>query len=86
MFAINYELIILARETMGITQADLAKKLYIEQSTLSKIENGLAIPQKNLIAKIADVLEFLSLFFIKNGNQLGLKVIIEENFRCQLKY
>src|SRR4051812_5541571 len=49
MSEINPEMIILARDLRGMTQADLAKELSISQSALSKYEAGLIdVPQEQL--------------------------------------
>jgi transcriptional regulator with XRE-family HTH domain len=40
----------------GITQIDLAKKLNIKQSTISKFENGTKIPSLERTVEIANIL------------------------------
>ncbi len=45
-----------ARRTAGLTQQQLADKLEIDRSMISKIENGKAIPYVNLAGKIAYIL------------------------------
>lgn len=36
------------RSALGLTQAELARRCSVEQQTVSKIENGLAIPRDEL--------------------------------------
>lgn len=73
MNSVNYELIILARETMGFTQADLAKHLFIEQSTISKIEHGLLPPSSEIVSKIADILEYPESFFYQEWKPIRVE-------------
>jgi Zn-dependent peptidase ImmA (M78 family)/transcriptional regulator with XRE-family HTH domain len=64
----NPEMLILAREARGLSQKELAEKLDISQSKISKLEDGLlpAIPEQELNA-IAEVLHFLPSFFMQPG-------------------
>jgi Zn-dependent peptidase ImmA (M78 family)/transcriptional regulator with XRE-family HTH domain len=80
MPAINYELIILARESMGVTQAELAEKLFVEQSTISKIEHGLIPPTNDLIDKISIFLEYPSEFFYQEWKPIR----VEGHYRRKL--
>ena len=41
---INAEMVILARESRGMTQAALARAMNVQQGTVSKIEAGLQNP------------------------------------------
>lgn len=66
MASVNYELIILARESIGITQAEFSEILQVEQSTISKIENGLIPPSEETIKKISSLLEFPESFFYQD--------------------
>ena len=45
------------RKERGLTQAELAEKLGVHQSTISLIENAARNPSANLLVKIADVLD-----------------------------
>ena len=45
------------REKSGMTQAELAEKLYVSDKTVSKWEKGLSIPDVQMLIKIAEVLE-----------------------------
>lgn len=69
----NYELIILAREAAGLTQAELAKALHIEQGTLSKIEHGLLTASDEILEKISSYLEFPKSFFCQQWNPIRIE-------------
>jgi Zn-dependent peptidase ImmA (M78 family)/transcriptional regulator with XRE-family HTH domain len=69
----NYELIILAREAAGLTQAELAKALHVEQGTLSKIENGLLTASDEILEKISWYLEFPKTFFCQEWNPIRIE-------------
>lgn len=45
------------RESKGIKQFELAEKIDIEPTNLSKIENGVYLPREDKLFKIANVLE-----------------------------
>lgn len=52
----NISLIRMARTIQGWTQAQLAEKLNIDRTTLSRVETGFVIPGPELRKRIADVL------------------------------
>ncbi len=60
---INSEMIVLAREARGLTQIELADRLSISQSQLSKIESGVQEIQDALLGKLTVVLDFPEHFF-----------------------
>jgi len=63
----NSQMLILARESRGITQKELVEKLSIEQGTISKIENGLLSVNEDLLQKLSKVLSYpMSFFFQKD--------------------
>lgn len=64
--AVNPDMIVLARETRGVTQKELAEKLRVEQYQVSRIESGL-LPRLALdkIEEIAHVLKYPSKFFFQ---------------------
>jgi Zn-dependent peptidase ImmA (M78 family)/DNA-binding XRE family transcriptional regulator len=65
---LNPDLIIVAREALGITQSELAKKLKIDQGNLSKMENGfLSIPEE-IVKSISQILSFPLGFFYETGS------------------
>lgn len=60
---VNPDLIILARESLGITQSELAEKLKIDQGNLSRMEHGLLSIPDEIIKEIADILSHPVNFF-----------------------
>jgi Zn-dependent peptidase ImmA (M78 family)/transcriptional regulator with XRE-family HTH domain len=56
-------MIVLARESRGMTQKELAAELKIDQGHLSKVENGLVGVSDELIEKLSKVLRYPNNFF-----------------------
>ena len=61
------------RESKGLTQAQLAEKLFVSDKTVSKWENGKGYPDISLLESIAETLgvsvaELLSGQVVRNGN------------------
>lgn len=73
MDKVRYELIILARESVGFTQAELSEALRVEQGTISKIENGLLEASEDIVDKIAIVLDFPKSFFYQDWNPIRVE-------------
>lgn len=46
--------IVLARESLGLSQRDLAKKCGMQQPALARIETGKVVPKLNTLIKIAE--------------------------------
>lgn len=71
MAEFNNEMVILARESRGYSQRELCepknKLLNFSQALLSKIEQGLVIPEKEIVNELANVLEYTPNFFYDNG-------------------
>jgi Zn-dependent peptidase ImmA (M78 family)/transcriptional regulator with XRE-family HTH domain len=68
---VNPEMLALARESRGMTQKDLAERLTVAQSHVSKYENGLlTIPHPELI-KLARVLDYPEAFFYQTDPVFG---------------
>lgn len=59
----NPEMLTLARETRGLTQADLADGVSLSQSELSKIETGMKGPSSNVVERLAGHLRYSVDFF-----------------------
>lgn len=64
---VNPSMIVLARESRGLTQSELASKLKIGQGHLSKIENGLLDISDNILSDLAKILHYPKKFFFKNA-------------------
>lgn len=69
----NYNLIILARETEGYTQAELAEAIKIEQGTISKIENAILEAPEETVKKISDLLDYPIQFFYQDWNPIRVE-------------
>jgi Zn-dependent peptidase ImmA (M78 family)/transcriptional regulator with XRE-family HTH domain len=67
----NPEMLILARESRGHTQTDLARLIGIEQGTLSKIESGLLPPADYILSRLAQELKYPAEFFYQNEKVFG---------------
>src|SRR5439155_22483179 len=59
----NPEMVSLARESRGLTQIELARKLEVSQGYLSKIESDLLEPSLELVNRLARLLDYPSSFF-----------------------
>ena len=65
----NFKMLTLAREARGLTQTELAKRTKTDQGNLSKIEQGILKPNKEIIEKYADALGFPESFFYQQENR-----------------
>jgi Zn-dependent peptidase ImmA (M78 family)/transcriptional regulator with XRE-family HTH domain len=71
----NPEMIILARESRGLTQRALAKAIAVAQGTISKIENGQAIASDEMVQKISSVLQYPVEFFSERPEFRNLPIV-----------
>lgn len=60
---INPQMLVLARESRGLTQSELAKMLSIGQAKMSKIENGFISLSARELMKLSDLLNYPDHFF-----------------------
>jgi Zn-dependent peptidase ImmA (M78 family)/transcriptional regulator with XRE-family HTH domain len=67
----NHEMLILARQARGITQAKLAKNSGVSQGTISKIESGNRPLSEDDVAKFSAALRYPPEFFERNAKQYG---------------
>ncbi len=67
----NYEMLMLARQARGMTQAELAKKSGISQGTISKIEHGNRGLSEEDVGKFSMALGYPPEFFTRNAKQYG---------------
>lgn len=65
MLKVNPKMLILAREARGLTQAELAEKIKMEQGTISKMENEI-LDIYPYLDDLSKVLEFPKEFFLEN--------------------
>lgn len=69
--AVNPEMVILARESRGLSQAELADRLSIGQSQLSRIENGTRSVSQAVLHELSQVLRYRPEFFTCNDVIMG---------------
>ncbi|HUC83478.1 MAG TPA: ImmA/IrrE family metallo-endopeptidase [Flavisolibacter sp.] len=66
--AVNTQMIVLAREARGLNQNDLAEKINMSPTNLSKIERGDVSVSDELLESIADITSFPKHFFSQKGS------------------
>ncbi len=71
---LNHEMVILARESRGFTQKELAKRLNITQGALSRIESG-SLNMASGIEKMSNVLGYPISFFTQRHQIYGLGLV-----------
>lgn len=65
---VNPKMIILGRETRGLSQSELASKLGISQGKLSKIESGfLGLSENKMLEQLQKILHYPKDFFLEPG-------------------
>ncbi len=69
--AVNPEMIILARESRGLTQTELARRLVVTQSNISKVEAGLIGTSEPMLGRLSEVLGYPSNFFYQTDQVYG---------------
>lgn len=67
----NRQMLTVARDYRNESQSSLSKKMRLSQAKLSKIENGLQIPDEKEISLFSKVLGFPESFFSQSGNIVG---------------
>jgi len=72
MHKFNHNMMTLARDARGLTQAELADRMDVGQGTLSKYETGVSEPPAEFIEELATTLRFLPSFFYEPGRPYGL--------------
>jgi|WetSurMetagenome_2_1015567.scaffolds.fasta_scaffold94776_2 Zn-dependent peptidase ImmA (M78 family)/transcriptional regulator with XRE-family HTH domain len=72
----NYDLLVIARQARGLSQGELCSKAGINQSHLSKIENGLINPSEDLIKIFSDILEFPLSYFYQSDRIYGMPLSV----------
>jgi Zn-dependent peptidase ImmA (M78 family)/transcriptional regulator with XRE-family HTH domain len=71
MGRLNHHMLILARESRGLTQADLANAIGMGQGTLSKYETGLLDAPSDFAEVAGQVLKYPDSFFFQSGRVYG---------------
>src|ERR1043166_256569 len=67
----NSEMLVLARESRGYTQTELAPKLEVQQGTLSRIESGAITPADEFLERAAHALDYPLEFFFQSDRVYG---------------
>ncbi len=67
MQEVNPEMVIIARESRGLSQSALSRKIGISQGILSKIETGAMRASDDILSKIENALEYPQKFFYQVG-------------------
>jgi Zn-dependent peptidase ImmA (M78 family)/DNA-binding XRE family transcriptional regulator len=73
--SINHEMVVLARESRGLTQKELAKRLNITQGALSRIEGGLLGIDDSTFKRMSTVLSYPSSFFVQKRPIFGVGLV-----------
>jgi Zn-dependent peptidase ImmA (M78 family)/transcriptional regulator with XRE-family HTH domain len=68
---INPEMLTIARESRGFTQAELSARAQVTQGQISKIESGAAQPSAEVLSALAHALAYPESFFRQNGRMYG---------------
>jgi Zn-dependent peptidase ImmA (M78 family)/plasmid maintenance system antidote protein VapI len=71
---INPEVLVIARESRGLTQSELARRLAITQGALSKIEGGVKSASPDVVTRLAQILDYPEQFFFSREPVFGLGV------------
>src|SRR5688572_4110497 len=68
----NHHMMTLARDSRGLTQAELAAKIGVMQGTLSKYETGFYQPPSEFVGDLSNALGYPEEFFYEAGRPYGL--------------
>ena len=68
---LDRRLVILARQSRGLTQSELAKQMKVGQGTISKIEAGLSRPTRDELERLANELRYPIHFFTQKRRIVG---------------
>jgi Zn-dependent peptidase ImmA (M78 family)/DNA-binding XRE family transcriptional regulator len=69
---INPSMLILARESRGLTQTELAQAVGVTQGKISKYENGMLLVSEDDLAHVAKVLNYTEELFFQKDQVYGL--------------
>jgi len=69
----NPRMVILARESRGMTQSELAGKMGVSQANLSKIESGLLAVSSQMLAALSKALHYPENFFYQGDELFGIE-------------
>jgi Zn-dependent peptidase ImmA (M78 family)/transcriptional regulator with XRE-family HTH domain len=72
----NPAMVILARESRGMTQIDLAERMGISQANLSKMESGLLGISESTLGKLSKALHYPESFYCREDQLFGIDTSI----------
>lgn len=68
----NYKMIVLARESRGVSQYELAEMIGTNQGNLSRIEKGIQVPMPDLVERVSQSLNYPLQFFRQEKEPVDL--------------
>src|SRR5690554_51229 len=68
----NRHLMAVARDSLGLTQTELASRIGVKQGTISKYEAGLLEPPEEFVSELAESLGFNPDFFFWASRPYGM--------------
>lgn len=80
----NPDLLRIARQARGWSQAELSKNSGISQANLSKLENGLIGPSDDVLESVSRSLQFPQTFFFQTDRVIGLPVSVQYRKRASV--
>lgn len=72
--AVNPDMVILGRESRGLSQKGLAENLSVTQGRVSRIEQGQLVVSGELLADLSRVLDYPQHFFLQEGTRVGVGI------------
>ncbi|MBL9004710.1 MAG: ImmA/IrrE family metallo-endopeptidase [Myxococcales bacterium] len=70
--SVNYKMVTLARQSRGLTQSEMAERLGVTQSKLSKIEGGLLSVSGDMLTGFSKLLDYPVSFFMRQDEIYGI--------------
>ncbi|MBN8942834.1 MAG: ImmA/IrrE family metallo-endopeptidase [Rhizobiales bacterium] len=67
----NHHMLTLARDSRGLTQAELSERMSVAQGTLSKYETGFSEPTEEFVSDLGGALGYPASFFFQDGRPYG---------------
>ena len=77
----NADLLRVARQVRGWSQAELSRQSGVSQANLSKLENGLIGPTDDVLERVAEALHFPQTLFFQPDRILGLPMSVHPMYR-----
>jgi len=77
----NPDLLRVARQARGLSQAELHTQSGVSQSTISKLESGLSEPMEDVLQKLAQALRYPPTLFFEPDQIVGLPISVHPQYR-----